>query len=474
VNYHEPMIRRFAELGPDVSNYLSATTPGYHLLMAGLMRVLPGPVEGVSDVPLRLAGLLAALALVGGLGYAVARRAGALAGAACGCLLGSSVYVFVSAGWLLPDDLAWGCVLAVVALCLRRRIAPAGLVAAGLMVLVTVLIRQSHLWTAAVVWTAGWLSAVRWDDRARTEPFADVAPLWSRLPASLGGLGVAVLATLPAFGAVWWFYGQWGGFVPPIYHSYMQGGSPGVVPLMVLQFAVLGAFFVGYWGPAAVDAWRAGGGGGATGRRGLVLGFGGAAVVGLLVAVLPATTWDQGAGRWSGYWALAQVFPDIAGRTNLVFVLACPAGAAALYGLLRAADRRTRWVVLAALVAGCAALTFNQNAWQRYQEPLVILGVSLLAGSCALQRASAWKLERAARVAGPAALAVVYAGITVNEVAGSRPAVLLDRHPAVEQPLRELWPPSWQAEPPASWLGWLPEPVTSSDAGASTEEGGGP
>ncbi|MEM7756160.1 MAG: hypothetical protein AAF297_11055 [Planctomycetota bacterium] len=453
LNYHEPMIRRFAEAWPavDLSNYLSATTPLYHLVLAGLAAALPGPADAASMIVLRLVGLLFALAAVGGLGWMVARGAGRLVGCLAGLALGAGLYFFASAAWLLPDDAAWALVLLVLGLCLRPKVGWRGLLAAGLVVLVLVNIRQSHVWTAAIVWTAAWLSAVRWEADADSELWEDVRPLLLNPVGSLGRVGIGVLATAPAFVAIGLWYREWGGFVPPVYHSYMQGANPAVVPLMVLQIAIIGGALVGFWGPRLVDDWRAAE---RPRRTALVLGFVAATLIGLVIAVVPETTWDKDAGRWSGYWNLTQKLPDLAGRTNLAFVVLCPLGMIALLGLLRAADRRTRWVLFGALVAATAALSINQNAWQRYQEPLLVILMMLLAASAAGRRGGGWKIEPSLRVLGLSGLIVLFAGITAASLRASSEAVLLEAHPRVEQPLRELWPPSWQEMPPASWRGW--------------------
>ena len=483
INYHEPMIRRFAESWPslDFSDYLSATTPAYHVALAWVAHVWPGSAESAPGWAMRAVGLMFAVLAAGLLGGMVAKRAGAAVGASCGLLLGLGVYAFASAAWLLPDNAGWAAVLCVLAICLRERAGPGWLIAAGAGVVAVVVIRQSHLWTAGVVWAAGWLWAARWDgwgrarsgrsSGGRSEPWEDVLPLLSLWPRGLLGIGVGVAATVPALGVMGWFSALWDGFVPPIYQGYMQGGNAAVVPLVFLQLAIFGAFFLGFWVPALVDAWREADGGR---RRALALAFAGAVVVGLVIAVVPATNWDKDAGRWSGYWNLTRVLPDLAGRTNAAFLVACPAGAVALLGLLRAADARSRWVLLGALVAATAALAANQNAWQRYTEPMLVIVVSLLAASAAGVRTGAWKLERAARVAGPAAMAALFAGLTAVTLARSPDAVLLDTHPRVPTPLRTLWPESWQASPPEAWAGWDREGAVSGTGDAEASPAGDP
>ncbi|MEM0984554.1 MAG: hypothetical protein AAGI17_11475, partial [Planctomycetota bacterium] len=70
-NYHEPVVRIFADQlpAPDVSDYASATTPLYHLILAGLK-----PVIGGERTAFMLAASLFTVALVGLLHRLLATR----------------------------------------------------------------------------------------------------------------------------------------------------------------------------------------------------------------------------------------------------------------------------------------------------------------------------------------------------------------------------------------------------------------
>lgn len=61
VNYHEKVIRTFIDQwpAPDLSNYLSATTPLYHLLLASV-----GKLISVSPAALQFTGMLFSLGLM--------------------------------------------------------------------------------------------------------------------------------------------------------------------------------------------------------------------------------------------------------------------------------------------------------------------------------------------------------------------------------------------------------------------------
>src|SRR6185503_20842297 len=77
LQYHEPAIRQFAaELPrPELHDYLSATTPGYHLLLGVAVRA------GLdSRTALQCLGSLFTAAMLGTLAWACAARAGTAAG----------------------------------------------------------------------------------------------------------------------------------------------------------------------------------------------------------------------------------------------------------------------------------------------------------------------------------------------------------------------------------------------------------
>src|SRR5690606_23036840 len=117
-----------------------------------------------------------------------------------------------NAGW-------WG-VLAVLLLALRPRVDAWMLVGGGAALLALVLVRQVHLWAAAVLWLAAWLGS---DPRAH--PFW---PLGST--ARMGRALVALAVTTPAYLAVAWCYRRCGDPVPPMYQRGAGPDNPLAVP----------------------------------------------------------------------------------------------------------------------------------------------------------------------------------------------------------------------------------------------------
>lgn len=406
INYHEKVIRTFAAQlpTPDLSDYLSATTPGYHLLLAVFAR-------GVSDARahLQLAGLAFTLALLALVGACVARWSGSWRqGALLALPLAASLYVVSAGAWLLPDNAAWLCVAAILALLVRGRgvtaLALAGVVLVGL-----VAFRQIHVWAAGVIWAAGWLRATLPVGESRTllDP-RDLVP-----EASRGGwkgwaanVTLAVGVTVPAWALLAWFYRLWDGHLtPPTFVAWYSPGVQWATPAFVLSLlGIVGVFCAGWVWPGLVQAVR-------EHRLALALGVG----LGLVAVLAPDTTYDFRAGRFSGIWNGVRMAPVLGGRTSVVLLVLAPLGAACVVGWLAGMDRRARWVMLAALAGFAAAQAASEQLWQRYHEPFVLIWAAY---ACALRREeSVMPAVGRLRVAGPAALALVLGAVTAWSIA---------------------------------------------------------
>jgi hypothetical protein len=444
VNYHEPVVRLWAAQFPRFTfgDYASATTPGYHVLLAAATRVLdaagsrarlealatrapvfegdihnaytrtevraggPAPDSDASDRVLRALGALFSVGLLATLGVSVARTlavrraegaapepvapdVGFLSAptwllALALCLpLAASVYVIQAGAWLLPDNLAWWGVLGVLLIALRPRLDALTFALGGLVVLALVLVRQNHLWSAGVLWAAAWLTPVL-PPRDGGAPGVPAAP-WRSLGHHAGlllsspgkrarGLGLMLLATLPAFGAVAYFVHLWGGLIVPRYQWKYSGQiSPATLAFFLTLVGIFGTFLVGWWWPALARAWRERP---ATLLLAVVLG-GGAALVG-------ATTYagPPDGGRYSGLWNIVRTMDQrglvIGGRTSPLILVGSVWGAVVLTALLLAARAREAWLVLIACCGFVTAQTLSPVLWQRYHEPFVLLVLALL------------------------------------------------------------------------------------------------
>jgi hypothetical protein len=420
LHYHEPAIRKFAAEWPrpDLSDYRSATTPGYHLLLAAVSRYV-----SESGRVLQLAGALFTAGLLALCAFAAARIARGVVGkrtaAAWGVLLTlpllASIYVFFPGVWLVPDNLGWLLVLGIglVSWQLAGRAegrggGSAGFVLAAALLLGVVLVRQSHVWCAALIWLGAWIGAA---------PIGDggimglLSQFWMRVRA----LVPAAAATLPAAIALAYFAKLWGGLTPPTfafqYGSVINGAAPAFILALVGAFS---AFFAGFVGPAA---WRV--------LRDRPAGLAIAMLAAVVVCAIPETTYVH-EQRSTGLWNLVRIAPVIGGHTSVILLVMAPLGAWAVWAWFAALGARARWFFVGTLAAFAAAQTANPLCWQRYIEPLLIMmmglgAASIMASTARTDPGEARGIERLlrhaapfARRAGPLALAFLLGLITVR------------------------------------------------------------
>lgn len=452
--FHLKVIEQFSAEFPafGLKNYLSATTPGYHIVMAAVHRFVTADL-----LVLRLLSTVPTAALFGTLvGLLAARRP--MAEAVCLALpLLACPYILQSGMYLLPDNLAWLLVLVVVGVALApvqswRRWAIAG----GLLVLL-VAVRQIHIWAAATVWVGawfaapvmgdravgaggggggGWLSAMRNEelpagpDAAAEAELAGAAVL-ADVPHSLWRAGVAVVMTLPAFVVLGAFAVLWGGLTPAAFRDAQQtlgvdggptvptnvgGLSPATPAFMLSLLAIYLAFCVPLmWGTLR----------GLLGRKWFGIGLGLAAAVGAVLALVPETTYVLRPHplRIGGLWNAVKWLQDrgvtVLGRTSPLIVVMSAVGAAGVFAVLVGAQRQARWVLAVMLVAFLAACSAQALTWQRYFEPLLLMWVALAVASRAEAvggRREGW--QGLIALGGPLALAGLMGVLSVAAFAG--------------------------------------------------------
>ncbi len=408
--YHLPTIRQFALDWPnvDVSSYRSATTPGYHLLLAAWARGL-----AEETTALRLVALVFTIAWLAVLAAGLRRRQSSITSIALLAPLAASLYTLSAGMWLLPDNAAWLCVAVILILALESPPTRRTLLGMGICLVALVLLRQIHIWAAGLVWLAAWLGpSDRLFPTSRVEVPAD-----ERIAVRLRRLGLAFIVTVPAVLVLAWFVRKWGGAVPPIFQSggfdphfgtmgqVTTGGNLAVPPFLLTLLAIYGVFFGAFFLPAARQALRA--------DRGAWLTVGLGAAAGLVLSLISPTSWDDQAGRYTGYWIFAKHLPVIAERS--VFITLGATGGGAVLGLIWIGlGRRDRFVLFAALAGLTLTQTANAFAWQRYLEPMVLMFLVLAAGRmCALQ--SPQRRQRRALI-GPIVLSCMLAGISAREL----------------------------------------------------------
>jgi hypothetical protein len=395
--FHLPAIRQFIREWPhpDLSDYPSATTPGYHLFAAALAHWTSS-----STTALRLIGSLFTAGLLFTLGFAVGRKM-RWQEALIVCLpMVCSIYVFSAGAFLLPDNAGWWGVLAAMLIALRPKVDAWTYIAGGIVLLTTVFVRQIHLWAAAPLIMAALLGSAQ-------EP-RDAQPLAQRAER----VGWMLLAIIPSLALLLWFRRLWhGNLVPPNQVTATTGGNP-AAPAMILGLAAVAAvFFIGYllipWQRSAGESKPAS----RVGNSWLAIG----AVIGLLIGILPRTDYDTTAGRFSGLWNAAKHLPTFMHRSPLIIALATLGGIATA-AWLAALTRRQRWIWLTAAAAFAAAQTTAANAWQRYDEPFILIAAALSTGTIIESSDANPSTTRIARMAwvGPLLLAMIGALVALR------------------------------------------------------------
>lgn len=416
-HYHQPTIEAFAKDWPviDVWDYLSATTPGYHWVLAGVMKVFGAGVSGLQVVSMLISvGLFALVAwMVGrgiGIGGCGARNKlevthpkplpeGGAFSAALLCLpILCCSYFMVGGIALLPDNAGWLGVCAMLALALHAKSMRVLCGAGALVLLALVLTRQVHVWTCGLLVLAAWLGfagqVVQFD--ISTKRFSLAA--------------IAVIACVPALIAVALFVRYWGGLVPPRFQmqyppkpvsQFFVSPAPAFVLCVCAMF---GVFLIGFWWHGLRTLW--------TRMRWVLIAV---VIASVVVAVVPETNFDYLAGRRTGLWNLTQKAPVVLERTSVLIAGLAPIGGivlASLFVMLRERGKTRDAVILLATLAGYAlVLTASNEVWQRYVEPLVLVVMMLLCARVGLDGQGGFA-SRSIKRAGVALLSLALLAIT--------------------------------------------------------------
>jgi hypothetical protein len=375
--FHIFVVERFISQfpAPSLADYECTVTPLYHLVVAGVAKVFGGDI-GV----MRLAGSAFSVALLMVLAYWIARRLGPLVGVLLTAPLMLCVSYLAPATAIRPDNAGWLFVGLVLLLCFRKRLDWKFYALAALSTSLLVLTRQNHLWACSLVWAAAWLSPAVSPACGRERTLRGAfAWLAAPTPARVRHMGLALLATVPAFLIVAGFYKLWGGLVPPMMQTcddvpISAGHAAHSVKVLGVNFTthVLLLAFIGLYGTALLGyLWP-------TVRRVVrlervpVLVVAGSTLLAGVLAAIPHTDMNVDAQRVGDVWSVAGALPVVAHRSLLLIALAM-AGGAVIGVFALSLGRRHAVLALVCLAAFTAAHMVNYSAWQRYIEPMVLL-----------------------------------------------------------------------------------------------------
>lgn len=170
-----------------------------------------------------------------------------------------------------------------------------------------------------------------------------------------------------------WFVSLWGDVLPKVYgwiNLHRQGPNPAVPAFALTLIASLGVFYA----PLAWDEVRKL----RLSDRFVVF----AVLAGLTTAVAAPTSFVWISRSYGWLWRIIDKFPDVSER-SLVITAGAPVGALVLLVMYRAARNAGRSIpariLLLSLLGWLMAQTFNSMCWQRYFEPILLIGLGWLA-----------------------------------------------------------------------------------------------
>lgn len=399
--YHHVAVQEFAEQWPafDVTDYESATSPLYHLVMASVARVIGEDLDTLRVIS-SLFGLALVVAVAGWAATLVSTRTAAF----LTMPLAASTYVVGSGVHVHTDNMGW--LLVMLALGPVVFLAPRTdrWCFSGLLVLLAVSVRQVMIWALGPLVLAGLLASPlrrllpRGFDSDGESPGARS---WSPLITSL-------LVSIPSLLVLFVFIRLWDGLVPPRFQElHASAYSFCALAYGLAVLAIYAPFFL-VMVPRPLEL---------LGRHRVELLL--FALLGVLLALAFPSGYSIEEGRYGGpVWVLVARTPVVAER-SLMLALMAAAGAAFLVFLVLAAMRNRRGVP--ALILACSwcathsTQLVNAQTFQRYFDTptLVILawfGALVLTGRADDERRSAL---------GPSLLTVILALMLVVHVLGS-------------------------------------------------------
>lgn len=342
---------------PSLNDVNTATTPGFHLVLAVVARL-------VSDdrALLEAVGALFSLAMVLVAYSLIRRRAGPWLAFMLILPLLLSHYFLQSAAWLNTDNAAALFILLTLGVALRLPETGRGYALGGVFVFLAVWVRQLALWAAGPFVFA---AAVAGRLVPGLRPPGDGRP-------SIRPLLLALAAVVPAIATLAILVAHWGQITPPALAGQAEGRSPAAIPFTLALVGVFGPFFAAC-AVTREDLLR--------GRAPLA-----AAAVGALLAIAVPTSESselpEERRTGGGLWRVVGDTPEVGDRSLTVAVLAA-LGAVLLVGLWRAAERhamrRPAAIVLVAIASLGLAQAGTVRTYQRYFEPLLLVCLALLA-----------------------------------------------------------------------------------------------
>jgi hypothetical protein len=354
INFHLPTIIYFTQQF-DFSDYPSATTPGYHLLLA-----IAGKIFSLNEIFLKIISSLFTAAFIGLISNMLYRNFGKFKTLLLLLPMIYSIYIFPAGVWLLPDNLAWLTVAGVLVLAMNSPPTKKQYIYVGFIFTAAMLVRQPNLWLAAAIWGSS-LAYYFFEKKNLAKKISIVVQ--------------SILVTVPAFVLFYMFYHMWGGLVPPSFQIAHEHISLSVPAFFFAAFFVYSIFFFPIFFGSIKHLkienkyrWI---------MFGLVLGF--------VVSILPDTSYSVESGRSSGLWNFVKLAPSYLNKSSLIVVLST-LGGGMYFAMMLLIKKDIRFIMMLSTLAFMVALIPNAFVYERYFAGYIFIVIYLVLSQSTVQR----------------------------------------------------------------------------------------
>ena len=353
-NFHLPTIIYFVQQF-DFSDYPSATTPGYHLLLA-----IVGKFFSSNEVFLKIISSLFTAAFIGLISNMLYSHFGKIKTLLLLLPMIYSIYIFPAGVWLLPDNLAWLSVAGILILAMDSPPTKKQYIYLGFILITAMLIRQPNLWLAAAIWGSS-LAYYFFEKQS--------------LDKKLSMILQSILATVPAFVLFYMFYQMWGGLVPPSFQIAHEHISLSVPAFFFAAFFVYSLFFFPiFFGSIKHLIFE-------NKYRWIMFGL----VLGFVVSILPDTSYSVELGRSSGLWNFVKLAPSYLNKSSLIVVLST-LGGGMYFSMMLLIKKDLRFIIMLSTLAFLVALIPNAFVYERYFTGYIFIVIYLVLSQSTVQR----------------------------------------------------------------------------------------
>lgn len=353
-SFHFPTVRDFWDDFPafDLTNYRSATTPLYHIVLA-----LAAQILGLAVVPLRLISAVISLICLLFFYRYLSTRGDNLAALVFAALLLFSPYFIGPAIRLSTDNAAL--LLAILTIYTMDTMPPItrNFWLTNFLTLVTVLTRQIYAWLLGV-----YAIFHLWRSKLRGPKLLRMI-----LPMLLPGGGLAYFVFL------------WKGLTPPLFAGHFSYGLNWDVPVYIVSLI---GFYALFFSPWLLKIYRHN-----QGLFPIILSMAIAVAYLLLHPVSNAYPVADGSIFYRGgaLWLIASRLPNIFSSALLFWIL-FPLGLACLVVMARYLASRQEYLVMICLALWLAANMTNKDTYQKYYEPFLLFFIGYVVVTIKLER----------------------------------------------------------------------------------------